>query len=284
MAASSVCYLYFIIIAKGLSIPFNIIFLSTLNALVFFYWKKNGGNLAKQITNFNIIYLLAYGTSVLIVFLMAGYAPSLFSLINSPMEIAKFMNRSLRDIYWLYQFINSPMEMSQFMNGSITEINLLQISTANLVTIAGHLFKPVREILMLPSSSSFFFFLNLALLFFIKNRKDIKLNVMLCLIIFYLISIINSFRYLGNQYIIFSEFFLIIAVIKQITVLKHKKTLCFFILLVLFFLNIGSIKSQILNDNSDLKSLCNKNNNYMSHWHRQLDIVKFTKECNDHEN
>jgi hypothetical protein len=283
IAASSLCYLYFIVIAKGLSIPFNIIFLSALNALVFFYWKKNGGNLARQIANFNIIYLLAYGTSVFIVFLIAGYAASLFSLINSPIEMAQFMNRSLRDIYWLFQFINSPMEMAQFMNGSLRGINLFQISTTNLTTIAGLLFKPAREILFHSSSSSFLFFLNLIMLFFIKKRRDIKLNVMACLIIFYLITVINGFRYLANHYVIFSEFFLIIAVIKQISVLKHKKILCFFVLAVLFFLNIGSIKSQILNNDSHLKSLCNKNNNYMSHWHRQLDIDKFTKECNDYE-
>jgi hypothetical protein len=282
ITALSLCYLFFIIRAKGPSIPFNIIYLSTLNALVFFYWKKNGGNLAKQITSFNVIYLLAYGTSVLLVFLILGYASPLFSF-NSPIEMAKYMNRSLREINILFLLINSPMEMAAFVSQSLREINLLQISATSITTLVAYLFIPAREILLQTNSSSFLFFLNLILLFFLKNKVYVKLNVMICLIIFYLTSIITSFRYLANHYVIFSEFFLIMALIKQISVLKYKKILCLFVFFVLFFLNIDSIKSQILNDSNDFKNLCNKNNNYMSHWHRQLDIDKFTKECSDYE-
>ena len=283
IAASSLCYLFFIARAKGLSIPFNIIFLSTLNILVFFYWKKNGGNLAKQITIFNVTYLLAYGTSVLIVFLMAGYTSPLFSLIDSPIEMAKYINRSLREVNILFSLINSPMEMAVFMNQGLREINIFQISTTNLTLIVAYLVKPAQEILIHPNSSSFLFFINLILLFFTKDKKDVKKNVVVCLIIFYLISIISSFRNLAHHYVIFSEFFLIMALIKQISVLEYKKILCFFVFFILFFLNIGSITSQILNDSNDIKSLCNKNNNYMFHWHRQLNKDKFIEGCKEFE-
>jgi hypothetical protein len=260
ICATFVCYAFFCLRASGLSILFYILYLSSLNGLVYFYWRKNGGSLAKQITSFNIAYLLAFGTAFLIIYTLLGYKEGqLFTLIKNPMKMLVFANSDLR--------------------GTMTS----NLNIFNLASVLGaQISFPAKEILSKFNSESIFFYLNVLLLFLLKkqDRKN-KINVLICLLFFYLIAIISSFRYRTDSYIIFSEFFLIVALISQISAMRYKKLFCFSVFIVLLATNFEEIYSRLLNTDSNISTLCS--NSYMFDWHRQLDINKFYDECKAYE-
>jgi hypothetical protein len=171
------------------------------------------------------------------------------------------------------------MKMLIFANNDIKETFGNQLNFHKIITISISLILfPFKEILNKLNSESFLFYLNIILLIISANRdRVIKYKVIICLLFFYLISIISSTRYRTDAYIIFSEFFLIMAIISQISVMKNKSIICFSIFLAMLFINNNQIIDRLFNINNNYSYLCT--NSYMSDWHKLLDIDKFKKEC-----
>ena len=261
-----ICFIFFISQSKGLSIWFNLLFLTSLNGLVCLYWRINGGNLMRQIAIFNAVYLGSYLTTRLFIYGWVGYSSDLFTQINNPMNM----------LYWA-----NSLNLEAYNKGSIhwDEVST-HPSVFRLVSLAiEHILMPAKLVLLDINSQSFLFYLNLFLLLISKNtQKIIRWNVIICLILFYVILVISSFRYLSGHYFIFAQFFLIMALISQISIVKQKKLYCFLIMLIMILINQASIRSTVFDNDNNLKALCS--GAYMGDWHKQLQLEKFINDCN----
>jgi len=255
LLASFLCYLFFMLTAKGISIAFNFIYISSLFGLVYIYWRTNGGNLAKQIYSFSLCYLIAYLTTFLFVNHIHGYQKELFTLIINPIEMSTYLNDGVKKLNW-----SEEMTFFQFIN-----------------TLYQSMLSPSFGFLTSLNSVSFLFYLNLFILCFKKATKAAKVKVLISLVCFSLIIIITSFRGIDNKYFIFSEFILILTLIDQIVSLKFKKLFCFLIFFSFLSFNFNTIKKQILNKSSNITQLCT--DSYISDWHKRINLEAFYTSC-----
>ena len=254
LLACLLCYLFFMLTAKGISIAFNFIYISSLFGLVYFYWRTNGGNLAKQIYSFSLCYLIAYLTTFLFVNYTHGYQKELFVLIFNPIEMSTYLNDGVKELSW------SEMTFFQFINSFYK--SLLSPSFGTLTSL---------------NSVSFLFYLNLFILCIKKATKVAKVKVLISLVSFSLIIIITSSRGIDHKYFIFSEFLLIIALIDQIATLKFKKLFSVLIFFSLLSFNFNTINKQILNNSSNIIQLCT--DSYISDWHKRINLEAFYTAC-----
>ena len=255
-----IAIIFFCVLAKGLSILFQLFYTLILNGLVYFYTWSNGGNFYKNIIIFNRSNIISLIIVFILFTLFDGYNGALFSMLHSPMLMLAFANNEIRESIGL------------------------QISIQTFISVIWMaVIFPIKEILIKLNSESFLFYLNIALLLILKKQsRSSKNNTIICLLFFYLTSIISSFRYRTESYIIFSEFFLIMALVSQISIIKNKVIFCFVIFFIMLLINYNEIKTRLLNTGNNIQHLCT--NSYMSDWHKKLDIVKFNTECKKYVN
>ena len=255
-----IAIIFFCALAKGLSILFQFFYVLILNGLVYFYTWKNGGDIYKNIIIFNRANIISLIIVFVVFTLVYGYNGALFSMLHSPMLMLAFANNEIRESLGLQTSI-------QHFIGVVWMAIIF----------------PIKEILIKLNSESFLFYLNIALLFILKNQsRASKNNVAICLLSFYITSLISSFRYRTESYIIFSEFFLIMALVSQISIIKNKAIFCFLIFFITLLINFNEIKTRLFNAGNNIEHLCT--NSYMSDWHKKLDIVKFNTECKKYVN
>lgn len=246
--------IFFGLMAKGLSIAYQIVYISTLNLIIYLLCRKKP-NLYQLITFFNVNYILGYCIVALIVFLLGHNISLFFVSINSPLEMLKWavLNQTVQE--------NGAIEIgSIFWRALAPLVNIITLPDSQLILVAINIFLGA------------YLYKSLSLQF----RQAIAIG----LFAFYSCSVISSIRYWAPHYFIFSEFFLMVNIVILIGEMKFRNlqiAIAAITLISVLSVNLAAFEKSRNITTNKRSEICKET--YMADWHHQIDQRRVLIEC-----
>ena len=261
MLSITFCILLSINAAITPSQYFIVIFLLVSYGLIYLYWLSLGGNLCAQITLFNLFFITIYALLQWSLKLLGVNYLELLKQIQSPLVMLMFANPDAQN----------AIAMKGNLDLDLNKLILLIIT-------------PIKSVLGSLNSQSIWFYSDLLLLMKLwqKLSRQQTIAVVISLFCFLIITLISSARGLQPQYIIFSEFFLMISFI---VIFSHVKAVRWQIPIlailgaIIFYLDAPKLWTDLKSKGNQHALLCPQSNDYMRWWHPKLNFERFLQAC-----
>ena len=240
---------------------FIVIFLLVSYGLIYLYWLSLGGNVCAQITLFNLFFIAIY--------VLLQWSLKIFGVNH--IELLKQIQSPLV----MLMFANPDAQNAIIMKGNLD----LDLNKLILLIVT-----PIKSILGSLNSQSIWFYSDLLLLMKLwqkLNRQQI-IAVVVSLFCFLIITLISSARGLQPQYIIFSEFFLMISFIvlfSHVKAVRWQIPILAILGAIILYLDAPKLWADLKSKGNQHALLCPQSNDYMRWWHPKLNFERFLQAC-----
>jgi len=246
--------IFFALMAKGLSKAYQVIYLCTLNLIIYLLGRKKP-NLYQIITFINVNYVMGYCIVALVVFLIGHNISLFFNYINSPLEMLKW----------------AALNQASQENGAI-----------EIGSIFWRILAPLKNIIYQPDSQLVLVGVNLILGAYLYKNISMRCRqvIALGLIAFYLCSVISSVRYWAPHYFIFSEFFLmanIVILIGEMKLRSLQVATAAMTMIAILSVNLAAFEKSINMTGDNRSKICKES--FIADWQRHIDQNRVLLEC-----